>query len=168
MLPKFTFGIHPVGLALDQLMKLDEEIDSSMHLTDAEKDMLIKSEGYAVLCTNHNYEIVGAGYAVSALEPLEILANSDPEFSPEDNQVYIYSVVVVRALRRKKIGTFIRQMLIDEARIRGYKSGATHVRVANDWDVAGVEFYKPTSTRMIRNFWPELDKPDVKFMTFKL
>ena len=170
MSPKFTFEIHPIAPVLELLMKLDEEIDPSMHLTDSEKNMLIHSEGYAVLCTNHQDVIVGAGYAVSAMEAVEVLAESDPQFLPEDNQVYIYSVVVARAFRRKKIGTFIRQILLDEARARGYKTGATHVRVANGWDVAGENFYKPNtrSVRVIENFWPDLPEPDVEFMTFKL
>ena len=77
---------------------------------------------------------------------------------------------MARAFRRKKIGTFIRQILLDEARARGYKTGATHVRVANGWDVAGENFYKPNtrSVRVIENFWPDLPEPDVEFMTFKL
>lgn len=168
MLPKFTFEVHSVDLVLEFLMKLDDEIDPSMHLTEREKSMIINSEGFAVLCTNSKNEIVGVGYVVSALEATEVLSEVDPQFLPEDNQIYIYSVVVAKAFRRKKIGTFIRQMLIDEARARGYKTGATHVRMANGWDVAGEEFYKPIITRMIRNFWPQLDKPDVKFMVFKL
>ena len=80
MSPKFTFEIHPIAPVLELLMKLDEEIDPSMHLTDSEKNMLIHSEGYAVLCTNHQDVIVGAGYAVSAMEAVEVLAESDPSF----------------------------------------------------------------------------------------
>ncbi len=170
MLPKFTFEIHPVGLVLELLVQLDDEIDPSMHLTDQEKDMIINSEGFAVLCTNHKDQIVGAGYAVSSLEAMAVLADVDPRFVPQDNQIYIYSVVVARAFHRKKIGTFIRRMLIDEARSRGYQTGSTHVRMAYDWDVAGEKFYRPTplSVRIIRNFWPQLEKPDVKFMVFSL
>lgn len=168
MSPKFTFEIHPVGLVLELIMQLDEEIDSSMHLTEQEKNMLLNSEGFAVLCNNHENEIVGAGYAVSALEAVEVLAEVDSRFIPEDNQVYIYFVVVAKAFRRKKIGTLIRQMLLDEARTRGYKTGATHVRIANGWNFAGAKFYKPILTRMVRNFWPQLVDPDVLFMNFKL
>ena len=168
MLSKVAFEIHPVSKVLELLMQLDEEVHPSMRLTEAGKEMILNSEGLAVLCTDQKDRIIGTGYAVSSLEAVTVLSEVDPQFVPEDNQAYIYSVVVARSFRRKKIGTFIRQMLLDEARDAGYKTGATHVRISNGWDDSGEKLYKPILTRMVKNFWPELPDPHVKFMMFKL
>ena len=169
MLSKVTFEIHPVCKVLDLLTQLEEEIHPSMRLTEPAKEMILGSEGIAVLCTDHKNNIIGAGYAVSSLEAVAVLGEVDPKFAPEDNQIYIYSVVVARLFRRMKIGTFIRQMLLKEAKGAGYVTGTTHVRISNGWDDAGEKLYKPILlTRVLKNFWPELPDPHVKFMLFKL
>src|SRR5574343_564720 len=115
---KFTFEIHPVANALPLLLKLEK--DSFTHLSDEERKMILDSEGFAVLATNHENEVVAGAFAVSSLEAYDVLVQNDNGFIPDDNQIYIYSVVVTKAYRRKKLGTFIRQIMRDEAKLRGY------------------------------------------------
>ena len=163
------FEIHPVSRALGQLIKLDAEIDPSMHLTEEEKYMLTNSKGYAVLCFLGD-RIVGGSYFVSALEAKDILSTADTDFAPKKHQFYLYSLVVAKEFRTFNLAVSIYEMLIEQAKTHGYKEGATHVRMIEDkpLHIACERLCKPYETRVVRNFWPDLPEPDVEFMAFKI
>ena len=167
-LSELEFEIHPVNRALAQLIKLDAEIDPSMHLTDEEKYMLASSKGYAVLCFLGD-RIVGGSYFVSALEAKDILSTADTDFAPKKHQFYLYSLVLAKEFRTFNLAVSIYEMLVGEARKLGYTEGLAHVRVTKkQLDVACERLCKPYLIRIVENFWPELPEPDVKFMAFKI
>ena len=161
------FEIHPVGRALGQLIKLDAEIDFSMRLTEEEKYMLTNSKGYAVLCFSGN-RIIGGSYFVSALEAKDILSVADPDFAPEKNQFYLYSLVVAKEFRTFNLAVSIYKMLVEQAQKLGYTEGLTHVRIVGNLHRACERLCKPYKTRIVQNFWPDLPEPNVKFMAFKI
>lgn len=167
-LSELEFEIHPVSLALGQLIKLNEEIDPSMHLTDEEKYMLASSKGYAVLCFLGN-RIVGGSYFVSALKAKDILSAADPDFVPKKHQFYLYSLVVAKEFRTFNLAVSIYEMLVGQAQKLGYTEGLAHVRITKkQLDVACERLCKPYKTRIVQNFWPDLPEPNVKFMAFKI
>ena len=168
---KIAFEIHPVANVLPLLIKLDEtEIDSSMYLSEEEKEMILSSEGFAVLATNHEDEVIAAGYGVSSFEARDILNKDDGKFMPNDNQLYIYSVVVAKAYRRQGLGAFIFQTMLGHAKSVGYKTVAAHVRTTFGLDSKVIERFnvRKKNIHRVRNFWPKLTDPDVRFVSFKL
>jgi GNAT superfamily N-acetyltransferase len=167
---KIVFEIHPVAEVLTLLIKLDAEIDKSMHLSEEEKKMILNSEGFALLATNHQDEVIAAGYGVSSLEARDILNKVDGRFIPNDNQLYVYSVVVAKAYRRQGLGGFIFKTMLIHAKYVGYKTVAAHVRTIFGLDSKVIQrlAVKKKNVREVKNFWPKLTDPDVRFVSFKL
>jgi GNAT superfamily N-acetyltransferase len=138
-----------------------------MWLTDEDREVLQGSGGFAVLCFNDT-TLIGGAYAVPAEVVAPLLREVDPEFSPGTNRIYIFSVAVVPEFRRQGIGTTLRGALLDEAKARGYTSGATRIRPVADWHQNGKRFYKPRHTRVVDDFWPDQDPAWVQYQEFTL
>lgn len=145
------------------------KISTFQSVKDSEKEVLGKSEEViVVLCTLGAKDVIAFGYAIPSLEIFSLISDSDSLFIPMDNQIYIRSIFVDPAFRRKKIGMFIRQMLVDAAKECGFIYGASHVRRVFNWHMTAKAFYKPEEVRVVKNFWPDNHEADASFMSFKL
>jgi GNAT superfamily N-acetyltransferase len=159
---------HLLRVALEQLEQLDRQsIDEEMFLTSEERSVLKRSDGFAVLCYDESV-LVGGAYALPAEQVAELMEDIDPEFSPQPNQLYIYSVVVHPDHRRRGLGSRMREYILQEAKNQGYTTGATHVTLARNWAETARAQYRPTLVRRIDDYWFGLPEPRVDFLQFDI
>lgn len=155
--------------ALPQLEALDRvAMPEDMWLSEEERDILqAATDGLAVLIMEGE-NIIAGGYALPAKDVEDFLQEVDSKFAAQDEEAYIYSVAVAPNARRKLLGTILRIRLVFELREKGFKIACSHIKMSNDWHVAGQKTYDPTETRIVSGYWPGSEYPDVEFQRFNL
>lgn len=160
--------VHALGPWVERLNEFDRIAADPEIWLEAEELILLRNVGGKTVIGFEGQDMIAAGYYLPAAAIADEFSELDPDFKPEFSEVYIYSVVVHPAYRRRGIGNLIRKELCRQALLEGYETGSAHVRHKRDWASAGMKFYQPTEHRRIEGYWEGSDSPDVEFMRFNL